>query len=408
MKILISNWVYNWGSTGYILRDLRNELEKQGHEVVTVCGVNLGERDDRVHCVSKRIERIIYTRWLHLGGSKFDGSTLATTRFIKIIKRENPDIVHLHLMHCNCLNFFMLLKYLSKNHIKTVITHHAEIYYTGSCGYAFECNKWINEQCCGCEIPKEVTGCKLFANPHRNWKRMADVFTAFDTRYLYYTTVSPWLKERFELSPLSKNYRCDVVMNGIETEVYRKRAYTETLEKKGLSQYSYVLYVSARFDPTNKDDIKGGYYIHEIAKRMPDEKFVVVATENNNCDCLPSNILLWGKASNQEELAELYSNAKITLLTSKKETFSMICAESFCCGTQVVGFLAGGPESISLSDYSKFVEYQDTDALSLAIKELSLKDYDRDNLSNMAQKKYSRKAMTDRYVSVYNQLLSMK
>ena len=54
------------------------------------------------------------------------------------------------------------------------------------------------------------------------------------------------------------------------------------------------------------------------------------------------------QVEDQSELAAFYSLADVTLLTSEKETFSMVCAESLCCGTPVVGFQAGAPEGISL------------------------------------------------------------
>ena len=38
----------------------------------------------------------------------------------------------------------------------------------------------------------------------------------------------------------------------------------------------------------------------------------------------------------------------LTVLTSKRETYGMACAESLACGTPVVAFLAGGTESIAL------------------------------------------------------------
>ena len=49
--------------------------------------------------------------------------------------------------------------------------------------------------------------------------------------------------------------------------------------------------------------------------------------------------------------------ANLTILTSQFETFSMVCAESLCSGTPVVGFKAGAPEQISIQQYSEFVEY---------------------------------------------------
>ncbi len=404
MKVLIANWVYNWGSTGYILRDLRNELIKQGVDVVTVCGVNWGEKDDSVHCVSHRYEGTFFALLSRFGGSKFDGSPFAARRFIKLIKDEKPDIVHLHLMHCYCMDLFMVLDYLSKKHIKTVITHHAEIYYTGGCGYAFDCERWKSSQCKGCLIAKEATGDFILGNPHRNWEKMKRRLSMFDNNDLYFTAVSPWLKGRFEQSPFSIGYKCDVVMNGIDIKTFSIRKASDKMIKKRLKIGRYVIYVSAKFDPTNVNDIKGGYYVVEIAKRMPEEQFVVVATEIANNLILPPNVYLWGKSESRCELAELYSNASVTLLTSKKETFSMICAESLCCGTPVVGFLAGGPETISLKNYSSFVEFANLEDLRDALNMFIQTKSNRGMISSEAHKVYSRQAMASNYLKIYKKL----
>lgn len=292
-----------------------------------------------------------------------------------------------------------------KKKIPTIITHHAEIYYTGNCGYAFDCTKWINEECQRCKNPKEVTWNFMFANPHRNWSRLYRSLKKFDTDRLYYTTVSPWLKDRFNLSLLSKGYSCDVVFNGIDTKIFSRKPIDTINKSNMLKPLEYIIYVSSNFDPIDKNDIKGGYYIIELAKLMPEAQFVIVATNNTNCDELPSNIFLWGKASCQEELARLYSNAAVTVLTSRKETFSMICAESLSCGTQVAGFMAGGPESISLMEYSKFVEFGNTELLKHAVEELKGNKYDRDELSLLAHEVYSLENMTSGYEIIYKRLL---
>lgn len=67
-------------------------------------------------------------------------------------------------------------------------------------------------------------------------------------------------------------------------------------------------------------------------------------------------------------LAAWYSAADAALLTSHRETFSLVTAESLCCGTPVVGFRAGGPESIAPPSCCKFVEYGDLDALEPALR----------------------------------------
>lgn len=47
------------------------------------------------------------------------------------------------------------------------------------------------------------------------------------------------------------------------------------------------------------------------------------------------------------------------MLFSLRETYSMTCAEALCCGTPVVGFKCGAPETVFMGVESRFVEYGD-------------------------------------------------
>ena len=113
---------------------------------------------------------------------------------------------------------------------------------------------------------------------------------------------------------------------------------------------------------------KGGWYFVELAKRMPQYQFCIVASTYSDIDNLPLIILFWGRTNGQKELAELYNRADVTVLTSRRETFSMVTAESLCCGTPIVGFKAGGPESIAIPTYSEFVDQGDLDALCRVVE----------------------------------------
>ena len=211
------------------------------------------------------------------------------------------------------------------------------------------------------------------------------------------------------LSPITQEITCDVVMNGIDTLAFCRRLNdAELLKRLGSHENEYVLHVTAVFDPLDKNNIKGGWFVAEMARRMPGTLFVVVATDSHNSDGLPSNIFFWGKAKDQRELAGLYSLAGATLLTSKRETFSMICAESLCCGTPVVGFEAGGPESIAIPEYSSFVSYQNLDALQRVLTLMLHKQLNRQIIAGQAQAIYSKQAMTDAYIQVYHKLLNKK
>lgn len=407
MKILISNWVYNWGSTGFILRDLKTGLIEHGWQVVTVCGVNKGEEDNSVFCISTPHEMTLYRKLVRLGWPKFSGSSMGTRRFIKIIEKERPDIVHLHLLHSGSVNLYELLHYLGKNHIKTVVTHHAELYYTGGCSYSYECMRFMKAECYSCPQKKWATGAYIFGRPHLLWKKMKYAFDSFSSQDLYFTAVSPWVKQRMSLSPITNGFSCDVVMNGIDVSIFRPRINNENIYGRlGINNAGYILHVTAMFDPLDKENIKGGCYVIEMARRMPNVVFVVVAAGCRNCDDLPTNVYVWGKAKNQSELSELYSQAKVTLLTSKRETFSMICAESLCCGTPVVGFKAGGPESIALSQYSTFVDNPNIGALQTALNDMLQKEINSIEIAKQAQSEYSLDSMTKGYISVYQKLIS--
>lgn len=104
-------------------------------------------------------------------------------------------------------------------------------------------------------------------------------------------------------------------------------------------------------------------------------------------------------------LSRYYSLADACLITSVRETFSMVTAESLCCGTPVVGFLAGGPESIAVPEYSRFVEQDDADALELALAEILSEDIDHLAISDSCRPLYGQRRMCERYHDVYEKAL---
>ena len=149
--------------------------------------------------------------------------------------------------------------------------------------------------------------------------------------------------------------------------------------------------------------LKGGYYLLELAKKMRDIKFIVVGDYTVNCE-IPTNILFLGKINDQTKLAQLYTLADVTVLTSKRESFSMVCAESLCCGTPVVGFQAGGPEQISLPEYSCFSEYGNLNILEKNIRRMITFKHSKD-ISTKASMHYSIDKMGNEYEQCYKSLL---
>lgn len=406
MKILIANWVYNWGSTGFLARDLVVGLSQLGHEVTAATAVKHGD-DPQVKLFTTSKEWSLYWRLGRIGLPRFSGSKRAARRLIKQIEDANPDVVNLHLLHCHTIDLYYLLRYLGEHNIKTVITNHAEVYYTGNCEHAYDCRRWIDSQCKGCPNKKRATGAIIFGNPHRNWTLMQKAISFFKPDNLYFTAVSPWLRDRSMMSQITKGFGCDAVLNGLDTEVFYPRQKNKYIFDR-IGTEDYVLHVTASFNPLDFGGVKGSNYLVKLAEALPEQKFIVVGTITKNTDNLPPNMYVWGKAKDQNELAELYSSAKLTLIVSRRETFSMVTAESLCCGTPVVGFKAGGPESIAIPEASVFVEQRDVNALADAILALSVKDINRKVLSEKARDKYSLSTMAKGYLSVFKKLLKIQ
>jgi glycosyltransferase involved in cell wall biosynthesis len=240
-----------------------------------------------------------------------------------------------------------------------------------------------------------------------HWKLMKKAFSYFSPEFLTFTAVSPWLKDRFYLSPIVKGFDCTAVLNGLDVNIFsRKACSSDLLDRIGPNVPKYLLHVTASFNPESVSDVKGGYYLVELAKKMPERTFLIVCTTSRGTESLPANIIVWGKAKGQNELAQLYSQAQMTLIVSRRETFSMVTAESLCCGTPVVGFKAGGPESIAIKEASLFAEQGDVDSLAKAICEMDSCILDRTMISKQARDKYCSQTMAKSYLSVYNLLLN--
>lgn len=402
MKILQINSVYKVGSTGKIVDSIASELRGKGHEVFTCYGIGDSHYDDYSRKICHDMEHNLNALWARISGIPFGGFYLANQRFISTVKQYRPDVVHVHCVNSFTINIYQLLKYLAKHDIKTVVTLHAEFFHTGSCGHAFDCEKW-KTGCHHCDVYKREAASFFFDRSATAWKRMRDAFSGFKPENIAITAVSPWLVERAKQSPFLGKYRITFVPNGVNTQVFHYRPNTGLLDRE---QYKkVVLYVAPYFNLDEKD-LKGGRYLPIMAQKHPDYKFVVVASRTNgSIGQLPSNVQLWGRAKSQEELAQLYSEADATILFSKRETFSMVTAESLCCGTPVVGFKAGGPESIALAGYSWFVEYACIQDLSDAVNECLEKTIEPTNVSNLAIATYSQEKMATLYFDVYKSLL---
>ncbi|HHW46607.1 MAG TPA: glycosyltransferase [Clostridiales bacterium] len=403
MKVLQINVLYRRGSTGKIVNDLNQMLKRNGYESYVCYGRGKAPKEQGVYKISSDFEAKLQALFARFGALQYGGAYFATSKLLRLLKKIKPDIVHLHCINGYTVNIYRLMNFLKANGIPTILTLHAEFLYTGSCGYAYECEKW-KSGCGSCPHLREATRSLFIDRTAKAWLLMKKTFENFDVRIV---SVSEWLDHRARQSPILKGKEFNVIYNGVETEIFKPKNAQALKLKYNINDEKALLFVT----PDYNDERKGGKYITELAKKLLGQKIkIFVIGFNGDYKNLPENIVAIRFTNNQEELSEFYSLADLTLLASKRETFSMVVAESLCCGTPVVGFKAGAPELIALENTCEFVEYGDVQALYNAViknlnKKRSLSQLEQQKWLEEARKRYSKEAMFLQYDTIYKELV---
>jgi len=127
MKILQINCVYKRGSTGKIVHDIHKEFIHKGIKSVICYGRGPKVKEKNVFKSSSEILAKYNNLKSRITGLPYGGSWFSTNYLLKIVKKENPDIVHLHCINGYFVNIYKLIKFLNQNNIRTVLTLHGEV-----------------------------------------------------------------------------------------------------------------------------------------------------------------------------------------------------------------------------------------------------------------------------------------
>ncbi len=397
MKVVQINCVYGQGSTGHIVRDLHHFLLEQGEESLVFYGRGPKTRD----AGTRKLVPAWYARANNLRsrlwGNLYGGCWLSTGRLLALLKRERPDLVHLQCINGYFVNQYWLLSWLKSQGIPVVLTLHAEFPFTGTCAHALDCQQW-RRGCEACPRWRRETKSLLRCDTKGAFGKMRRAFSGFEGR-LTVVSVSGWLKQRAAESLILGEMCHKIIYNGVNTGIFRY------MPEKRTDRNRIVFHATPMFfdDP---DHGKGGWYVLELAKRMKGLPVrFYVAGKYKIRGAVPPNVTLLGEITRMQDMAQWYNRADVTLLTSRAETFSMVCAESLCCGTPVAGFQAGGPEEISLPEYSQFVEPGNLKELEAAVRRWLDYEGNRESLSRKAQETYKNQKMLQAYHQLYQELL---
>ena len=392
------------GSTGKIIGDIADYAVNKGFQTLLCApcapGNNLNIRYVRT---SFPYEQGLYRRLNRFYGFQYGFAPISTIRIKHAIKKEKPDLVHIHCVNGFMVNVYALVRLLKENHIPMVITNHAEFFYTGSCAHTYDCEKW-KIGCGDCPQGAAATMCNVKDTTAAAWKKMKETWQ--DAENTVMVSVSPWVGGRAIQSPLVSNLPQQVIFNGVNTEIFTCYETAALRKEMNIGESTKVIFHPTANFSADPADRKGGKYILELAKQFENENAVFLVAGKYSQDLkVPQNVMLLGRIADQKLLAQYYAMADVTVIASSRETFSMPVAESLCCGTPVVGFFAGGPESIAIEQFSRFSEYADVLSLAENLRQMLNKSADKEELSACAKEKYAASRMAQEYIQIYEQLL---
>lgn len=362
MKVFQINTVYNTGSTGHIVAQLKHAVEETGGECLAAFGrgSSLEKNTYKIGSEPDKYFHALMTRFTDRTGFYSNGRT---KKLIHELISFCPDIIHLHNLHGYYLNIEILFDFLKEFHKPVIWTLHDSWSYTGHCASyeAVHCEKW-KTHCMHCPKQKEYPASRFTDNSQVNYERKKKVFSGVE--HMRIVTPSHWLAAEVKQSFL-KDYCVQVIPNGIDTDIF-KPVKGNAREKWQLGEKDIILGVASRWT-----DRKGLHDFNRLAS-MLDHRYVIVLVglSHRQLENLPENIVGIERTENMQELAQLYSEALVFVNLTYEDNFPSVNLEALACGTPVITYRAGGsPEAIN-EKTGICVEVGDIEAVADSIEKI--------------------------------------
>jgi len=324
----------------------------------------------------------------------------------KQVERINPDIVNLHWI---CAGF-MKPRDLIKIKKPIVWTLHDMWAFCGAEHYVGKCERYIN----GYLPNNRAEGESSFDFNRWIWNKKKRAWKDLDN--ISIITPSNWLAECARKSILFRNYRINVIPNGIDIEIFKPINKKTAREKLGLPlDKKFILFgaMSATSDPR-----KGFEYLEKALKlidfkKKDDVEIIVFGSNGSTEGMLPFPTHYLGNVNDDDLLVIIYSAADVMVIPSLEDNLPNTIMESISCGTPCVGFNLGGiPDMIDHKLNGYLAKPLDSNDLARGI-EWVLEDKLRwENLSKNARKKveenFSIKIVAKKYEDLYKNILENK
>lgn len=402
MKIVQINAVCGYGSTGRTCVELSEKMTEKGIENYIFYGnkksdYSLGERinsdfDVKFHGILSRIT-----------GKQAYFSVFATKRLIKRLKQIKPDVVHLHNMHGNYINLNMLLKYLAKEDIATVITIHDCWFFTGKCTHYTmdKCYKW-QDGCYSCPRIKKDNVSWFFDRTKKMWKDKNRLLNALPR--LAVIGVSDWTANEAKKSPFFKNAtEIKRIYNWIDLNAFVPRK-ENIKEKYGIVNDKFIVLLVAGGWVKESDKFND---VLKLSAMADEDIHIVMVGGGLEKEALPENVTKIDYINGTEELSKVYSMADVYVHVSREDTFGKVIAEAIACGTPAVVYNSTALPELIGDGCGYIAECENVDEIyeKIQLVKKNTKEFYREKCVRFARKNFEKNKLADEMIEVYRELI---
>lgn len=399
MKIVQINAVYESSSTGRIVMEIHDTIRDTAHESWVFCSdkAQPGNNIFRIGGTSGHKLHALNSRLWGLQGYFSAGATKGLISRLKIIK---PDVVHLHNLHANFINFPILLDFLAKEDIPTVVTIHDCWFFTGHCCHYIEdkCDRW-QTGCGDCPALHKYNNSWFFDRSRKIFNDKKRLFSNIPR--LAIIGNSDWTTNQAKKSLLKEAKIIERIYNWIDLDIFYPRDKMIAREKLGIGKNDFVIIGVAQ----SWSEKKGLSVFIEIAKKHLTSKVIIIG-EIKDKDGLPDNVMAIGTTSNATELAEYYSAADVFVNTSIQETFGKVSAEALACGVPIItNNLTANPE-LAGKGCGYIAEDNSTETYCELIENVRTKgrEYFFDTCRNFAKQNFDMRQNINSYINMYKKI----
>lgn len=401
MKVLQINSVCGVGSTGRIVADIHKSFKEKGYESYIAYGRGETRNCDSAIRIGSDLDVYAHVALTRIFDKHGFGSKRATLKFLKIVEKLDPDLIHLHNIHGYYINIEDLFNFLKAFDKPVVWTLHDCWAFTGHCSYFLyaKCDRW-KTGCYSCpekfSYPKSI----FLDNSRWNYRRKRELFAGVIK--LTIVTPSRWLASLVRESFLSE-YPIEVIPNGIDIDVF-KPTHSDFRKRFNLEEKFVILGVANVWEKR-----KGFEFFLRLSDYLADDEVIVlVGLTQEQVKKLPKNIIGITRTKSTIELAGIYTTADVFFNPTLEDNYPTVNLEAQACGTYVITFDSGGAgETIVSKKTGEVVPSKDIRTVISIIRRVKSERKQKGGCLSFdnCMEALSKERMIAKYVELYKRIL---